>query len=109
MTEMSESEFNQRVDAILLGIEEALDETEGDLDYENISGILTIICPNRSQIIVNRQSATNQIWVATKTNGLHFDYETSSDSWKGDKDGQELMSAIEQALLNQAGEAVNLR
>ena len=108
MSKMSESEFNQRVDTLLLQIEEALDETEADLDYENISGILTIICENGSQVIVNRQSAAHQIWVATKSNGLHFDYDANSDSWLGDRDGAELLAVISTALSAQSGEHVSL-
>lgn len=106
MSDMSESEFHQRVDAILLQMEEALDESESDLDYENLSGILTIVCENGSQIIVNRQTAANQIWVATKSNGLHFNYQAETDSWVGDRDGAELFDIVSTALKAQSGENI---
>ncbi|MCK5666834.1 MAG: iron donor protein CyaY, partial [Thiotrichaceae bacterium] len=64
---MTESEFNVAIDDILINIEEQLDDIDTDMDYEINSGILTLIMPNKSQIIINRQSGNFQLWMAAKS------------------------------------------
>ena len=91
---MTESEFNQRVDDILEQIENAIDESGADIDYETAGGILTLTFENDTRIIINRQTPVSQIWVATKLGGFHFDYHADSDSWVKDDDGTELFAAL---------------
>ena len=68
---MNDTEYDARVDAIFMQLEEALDECEVDIDYESAGGILTLIFPNQTKIILNKQPPLHQIWVATKYNGHH--------------------------------------
>ena len=58
---MTETEFNQEVDATLMKIEAALDAQDADFDYETGAGILTLEFEDGSKIIVNRQGATQEI------------------------------------------------
>jgi CyaY protein len=105
--ELNPGEFNQKVDDTLSAIEDALDNCEADLDWDAAGGILTIECANGSQVIINRQEPTRQIWVAARAGGFHFDYHGDEDCWKqGDL---ELMSLLNQSLSEQSGEAVNLK
>ena len=104
---MNESEFNQRVDDTLLQIEEAVDETGADIDYENVGGILTLHFPDGSQVIINRQGAANQLWVAARSGGFHFNYDAQS-GWVRDTDGSALFELLSKVCSEQAGEAVSL-
>lgn len=105
---MQESEYNQRVDEIIDLIEERLDETDADLDYEMAGGILTITFANNSKIIINRQTPLKQIWVAARSGGFHFDYNPDADAWLSDSDGAELFTALTRFCTDQAGETVEL-
>ena len=105
---MTESEFNQRVDDIIESIEDKLDEVDADLDYETAGGILTISFENNTKVILNRQTPLKQIWVATKSGGFHFNYNTEVDAWIKDDDGTELLTALKQYCTDQAGETVDL-
>ncbi|MDH3354037.1 MAG: iron donor protein CyaY [Chromatiales bacterium] len=105
---MTESEFNQQIDSTLLQIEEALDECEVDIDYENSAGILTLELENGSQVIINRQLATQQLWVAAIDGGYHFDYSENSQQWLQDRDGSELFSIVNRVLSQQSGAHVEL-
>ncbi|MFK5915281.1 MAG: iron donor protein CyaY [Woeseiaceae bacterium] len=82
---MNESEFNDVVDDIFIeiedAIEEACDETGADIDYETTSGILTLTFANQTQIIINRQAPLQQIWVAAKAGGFHFDFDSGKEKW----------------------------
>lgn len=104
---MNESVFNQRVDATLEAIEEVLDDAETDLDYLISGGVLTIICENRSQIILTRQAPISQLWVATRTGGYHFDFDAENERWVLDSDGTPLAELMNREFAAQAGETLN--
>ena len=105
---MNESEFNQRVDDMLEQIEEAVDESGANIDFESAGGILTLIFENNSKIIINRQTPVQQIWVATKSGGFHFNYDEKQDQWVKDDDNTELFDALSQYCTHQSGEQVTL-
>jgi CyaY protein len=103
---VDESEFNQNVDNTLHAIEIGLEGSDADLDWDITGGILSIECENGTQVIVNRQTPTRQIWVATRGGGFHFDYDSENDCWvQGEL---ELFSLLNQALSEQSGETVVL-
>jgi len=103
---MNESEFNQRVDATLEAIEEVLEEGDTDLDWLTSGGVLTIICENRSQIILTRQAPVSQLWVATRTGGYHFDFDAENERWVLDSDGTPLAELMNREFSAQAGETL---
>ena len=103
---MTESDYHQRVDEMLIAIEEALDECPVDIDYESAGGILTLIFPDTSKIIINKQPPLLQIWVATKFNGHHFNFNDSQ--WIDERTGAEFWSFINDATSRQAGQPVSL-
>jgi CyaY protein len=106
---MTESEFNQRVDDTLVAIEEAIDESGADIDYESAAGILTLtIEENGSQIILNRQTPVKQLWLATRTGGYHFDWSDEVDGWILDSDGTPFIEMLNQALTTQGGEVIEI-
>ena len=104
---MEETEFNQLVDDTLLTIEEAIEASEADLDWDLTGGILTIECANGTQVIINRQTPTRQIWVAARRGGFHFDYNANDENWYQGE--QELYALLNLALSEQCDEPVTLR
>ena len=106
---MTESEFNELAEATMVAIEEAIDESGANIDYDTISDILTLEFENGSQIIINKQAPATQLWVAARSGGFHFDYDKTSQSWRLDSDGsQELFACLSTYCSEQAGEPVNL-
>lgn len=105
---MTESEFNRRIDATLLAIEEAVDASGASIDYENVGGVLTLSLDNGSQVIVNRQTPVRQLWVAARSGGYHFSYDNRREEWRRISDDAELFSVLSEALTAQGGEAVVL-
>jgi CyaY protein len=103
---MTESEFNDLVDQTLEQIEEVLDDAETDIDVQLGGGILTIICENHSQIIFTRQAPVQQLWLATKSGGFHFDYDHEQSCWIRDSNGDRLDQFLSQAYTEQAGETL---
>jgi len=103
---MTETEFNQLVDATLLRIEAAIDASGADLDYENSSGILTLEFVDGSKIIINRQGPTQEIWVAAKSGGYH--YRLDGAVWRNTRDSSELFESLSAYVSQQAGEEITL-
>ena len=104
---MNDTEYHQMVDDIFIELEEALDNVEADLDYESSGGILTIIFPDTTKIILNKQPPLHQIWVATKFNGHHFNLQ--GEQWIDERSGAEFWSFMDQAATKQAGQSVRFR
>ena len=103
---MNDSQYHQLVDDVFMQLEDALDVCEVDIDYESAEGILTLIFPNQTKIILNKQPPLHQIWVATKYNGHHFNLQ--DDQWIDERTGAEFWAFIDEAASRQAEQAVVL-
>lgn len=105
---MNESDFNQLAEDTMTAIEEAVDDCGVDIDYDSGGGILTLEFGNGSQIIINKQTPLSQLWVAARSGGFHFDYDTDEQCWRLQGGGEELFSCLSRYCSEQAGEEVRL-
>ena len=106
---MDESRFNQLAEETMVAIEEAIEESGIDIDYDNVADILTLEFSNRSKIIINKQTPLSQIWVAAKSGGYHFDYDNENNIWCLNNDiEKDLFTQLSQYCSEQAGETVEL-
>jgi CyaY protein len=104
---MNETEYVRLADEIFSQIESALDDCGADVDYEILpGGILELEFDNGSKIVINRQSATQEIWVAAKSGGFH--YRWADSQWCDTRSGEELLRALSRLVSEQAGEPVTL-
>ncbi|MEZ8020668.1 iron donor protein CyaY [Vibrio splendidus] len=102
---MNETEFHQLVDIQMQNIEEAIDESEADIDYEVTGNVMTLEFENRSQIIINRQEPMKEIWLASKSGGFHF--KLVDDKWTCSKTGMELFEMVKEECEKHADEEIN--
>ena len=106
---MNESQFNQLAEETMIVIEEAVEASGADIDYDNVADILTLEFSNGSRIIINKQTPLSQIWVAAKSGGFHFDYDETSELWCLNGDIQkDLFSQLSLYCTQQAGEDIQL-
>ena len=103
---MNESEFDKKATDTLLRIEQGIEESGADIDFEAAGGILTLEFANGSKIIVNKQGAAKQIWVAAKSGGYHYGF--VDGQWINDQGGGELMNELSRFIREQSDEEVNL-
>lgn len=109
-TKMNESEFTALAEHTMMAIEEAVENSGADIDYDTISDILTLEFENGSQIIINKQTPASQIWVAARSGGFHFGYDADQACWCLDSDNsRELFACLSQYCSEQAGETVQLQ
>ena len=106
---MDESKFNQLAEETIIAIEEAIEESGADIDYDNVADILILEFSNRSKIIINKQTPLSQIWVAAKSGGYHFDYDNEKDLWcLNNNIEKDLFTQLSLYCSEQAGETVEL-
>jgi CyaY protein len=86
-------------------IEEAIDDSEADIDYEVTGNVMTLEFENRSQIIINRQEPMKEIWLASKSGGFHF--KLIDDKWTCSKTGMELFEMVKEECVKHAGEEID--
>ncbi len=101
---MNESEFNALAEATLLSIEQQVEDADTELDFEMSSGILTLTAENGSKIIINRQVATLEIWVAARSGGYHLGRQ--DDVWFCRSTGETLQELLTRVVVEQGGEEI---
>ena len=98
---MDETEFSDRVEQTLEDLELALDRA--GIDYESNAGILTVEFDDDSRMIYSRQSASRQLWLATRSGGYHFEWDEAAGDWRGTRDGELLKPFSAGEMLRQGG------
>lgn len=93
---MTETEFLQHSDALFAHIEDEIDEGGWDLDCRISGNVLTIEADSGTQIIVNRHTPNQELWIAAKSGGYHFSYQHGE--WLATRDGSEFFDVLSQAL-----------
>jgi CyaY protein len=102
---MDEALYNQRVAAVFKRMLAAADTLDPDvLEADSTGDMLTLTTRSREKCIVNTQRAVRQIWVAGKSQGIHFSYDEASGTWKDDKGkGLELFSFVAEVVKDISG------
>ncbi|WP_419832323.1 iron donor protein CyaY [Endozoicomonas atrinae] len=105
---MKERQYHELLDGLMLAIEDAIDDSGLDIDYETSAGILTLTCEDNSKIILSRQTPLLQLWMAARSGGFHFDYDEEHGDWLLDGRGEAFLSVLNRCLTEQTGETVQL-
>ncbi len=82
-----ESEFITKFEHTLESLELALDEVDADIDYENGGGVLTVEFENGGSMVFSRQLASQQLWLATRSGGFHFEFDEAEVDWRCTRSG----------------------
>jgi len=106
---MNESEFQEIAEQTIEDIQDAIDNSGADIDYDEIGGVLTLEFENGSKIIFSKQGAMNQLWMAAKSGGFHFDFNEDSQQWICDSgDNEEIYSMLSRLAIEQSGESAEI-
>lgn len=104
---MNETEFEALAGAALGKIEQALEASGIDADFElKAGGILEIEFADGSKIVINRHGAAREIWVAARAGGFHFRWDGAA--WRDTREGSELFAALSKLVSAQGGQPVVL-
>ncbi|PCI62474.1 MAG: iron donor protein CyaY [Gammaproteobacteria bacterium] len=108
---MNDSQYNVIADELILAVEDAIEDVneraDQEIDYESVSGLLTLTFINQTKIIINKQAPLHEIWVATKFNGHHFIYQ--DNTWLDKRSGDEFWQFLSAATSKQAETEITLK
>lgn len=104
---MDQVEYEAAIERTLIAIEDALDAVEWDIDYERADAVLTLTLEdNGTQVILSRQSANCELWVAARSGGYHLKFD--NPGWTCTATGERLPALLDRVLSEQMGEPVSL-
>ena len=107
-TPLSDADY-QRIGAqVLASIEAAADrwlqDDLIDIDTQRTGGLLELVFPNDSRIIVNLQPPLQELWLAARAGGYHFRH--VQGRWLDTRDGSEFFASLSHHASDQAGVAL---
>lgn len=104
---MTESEFLVHSDRLFAYIEDRIDEQGLDFDCRFVGNVLTIEADDGAQIVVNRHTPNQELWIAAKSGGYHFSL--ANGAWVAARDGSEFFAVLNEALSAAGGERIEIK
>ena len=98
---MDDSQFQEIVDDEFVRIEDRVDELELDIDVNASGGVLTFTLDSGSSVILSRQIASHEIWVAAKSGGFHL--KRAGDGWRCHNTNESLEQLLNRVFMEQVG------
>ncbi len=103
---MTETEFIELAEQTLQSLQAAVESACSDWDVDRQGNVLTLQADDGFQIVINKQTPTRQIWLASLKGGHH--YELEGEEWVDTCTRQTLKKALESLLTERTGRPVRL-
>ena len=104
-TPLSDADYQRAAGQVLASIEAATDrwlqDDVIDIDTQRTGGLLELVFPDDSRIVVNLQPPLQEIWLATRAGGYH--YRHVQGRWLDTRDGSEFFEALSRHASAQGG------
>ena len=101
---MTNNEFMNQAERLLQQLEKACDllndQADVDIDNQRVGGMVTLVFPNRSQIVINLQKPLHEVWLAARSGGYHFKFD--SKQWLDTKGQGEFFACLTRFASEQA-------
>lgn len=102
---MTDNEFLDRAEVVLHCIEANCDrindESDADVDNQRSGGMITLVFPDKSQIVINLQKPLHEIWLAARSGGYHYKFD--GQRWVDTKGQGEFFENLSRCASEQAG------
>ena len=102
---MTDPEFMDLAEILLQAVEASCDRindsSDADIDNQRTGGMVTLTFPNRSQIIINLQKPLQEVWLAAKSGGYHYKF--NSIQWMDTKGQGEFFASLTRDASAQSG------
>ncbi len=104
-TPLSEADYQRATAAVFAAIESTVDrwlqEDVIDIDTRRTGGLLELVFPDDSRIVVNAQPPLHEIWLAARAGGYH--YRHVQGRWLDTRDGSEFFESLSHHASRQGG------
>ena len=105
---MTDFEYQNLAESVLKAVEITCDQLnekiDVDIDNQRTGGMVTLAFPNQSQIIINLQKPLQEIWMATKSGGFHYRF--NSQQWQDTKSASEFFGDLSRYASEQSRQAL---
>ncbi len=102
---MTDLEYLDHAEALLARVEACCDrineDPDADVDNQRVGGMVTLIFPDRSQIIINLQKPLHEVWMAARAGGFHYKFDGTA--WRDSKGTGEFWADLARYASAQAG------
>jgi CyaY protein len=109
-TPLPDSQYHALTSALLAGVEATIDrwlqDDVIDIDTHRTGGLLELVFPNQTKIVLNTQPPLHELWMAARRGGYHYRY--VEGCWI-DRDGAEFFAALSACASEQAGKPLVFR
>jgi CyaY protein len=105
---MTDPEFMDRAEDLLKAVELSCDrindDADADVDNQRTGGMVTLVFPNHTQIVINLQKPLHEVWMAAKSGGYHYKFD--GERWMDTKGQGEFFESLSRDASVQAGMAL---
>ena len=102
---MTDPEFMDLAESLLRSVERVCDSINdagsADIDNQRVGAMVTLVFANRSQIVINLQKPLHEVWLAAKSGGYHYKF--NSNKWRDTKGQGEFFACLSHDASVQAG------
>lgn len=106
---LSDAAYGRETAALFARIEAACDrwlqDDVVDIDTHRTGGLLELVFPDRSKIVVNTQPPLHEVWLASRNGGFH--YRWGSAGWVDTRDGSDFYATLAREASRQAGRTLS--
>lgn len=103
---LADAEYRRLTDAVLAHIESTADrwlqDDVIDIDTLRSGGLLELLLPDGSKLIINTQPPLQEIWLAARGGGFHFRHDAGL--WVDTRDGSEFFDVLSRHASAQAAQ-----
>lgn len=105
MSGLTDAEYHRLTAGALSAIEQTIDrwlqQDVIDIDAQRTGGLLELVFPDRSRIIVNTQPPLHELWLASRDGGFH--YRHHEGRWVDTRDGSDFFDVLSREASAQGG------
>ena len=105
MSPLTDAEYHRLSSAVPETVEQTinrwLQDDVIDIDSQRTGGLLELVLPDRSRIVINTQPPLHELWLASRAGGYHYRHEAGR--WVDTRDGSEFFESLSREASAQAG------
>lgn len=99
-----DQQFISECEALLTSIEDALDSSDLDVDFQRSGHVLEIEFEDESKIVINGQVPMREIWLAAPAGAHHF--RKQDNRWLDTRTDESLSTVLSRYASKQSGTSV---
>ncbi len=104
---MRETEFIELAESTLQRIQSAVEAIGDELEVDRQGNVLTIEFDDGFQIVINKQTPTRQLWLASLKGGHH--YERNGEQWLDTRSRHSIAEDLSALLTQKLGRNITLK